>query len=76
MANPSVTLHEEIVSILRQRGNAWMTTTEIAAEVANRGIYKKRDGTSLVSAYQVHGRTKNYPHLFERDGSRVRLRAA
>lgn len=68
-----VTLHEEIAEILREAGNRWLTTTEIAERVNARGRYKKRDGTA-VTAFQIHGRTKNYPALFERDGSRVRLR--
>jgi hypothetical protein len=68
-----VTLHGEIAAVLGNHGNRWMTTQEIATLVAIRGVYKKRDGTSDVTAFQVHGRTKNYPHLFERDGIRVRL---
>ena len=51
-----------------------MTTSELATQVAARGRYPKRDGTSDVTDFQVHGRTKNYPHLLERHGSRVRLR--
>ena len=69
-----ITLHEELVDILRHRGGGWMTTQELAEQVQKRGTYKKRDGTSDVSAFQVHGRTRQYPGLFERDGSRVRLR--
>lgn len=69
-----VTLHEEIAAILRLRGNRWMTTTELASEVAARQVYVKRDGTSDVTPFQIHGRTKNYTDLFERDGIRVRLR--
>ena len=68
-----VTLHEEISAILQAHGNKWMTTGEIAEEVNARGIYRKKD-SSEVTAFQIHGRTKNYPHLFEREGSRVRLR--
>jgi hypothetical protein len=71
-----VTLHEELVDILREHaGSGWMTTQELADLVLERGRYQKRDGTSAVSAYQVHGRTKNYLQLFERDGARVRLRS-
>lgn len=66
------TLHAELRAILREAGNPWMTTAELAAAVNQRGRYVKGDG-SLVDAFQVHGRTRNYPHLFERDGSRVRL---
>ena len=70
---PRIALHEEIASILSGSGREWMTTTEIADEVNRRSRYHKRDG-SLVSPYQIHGRTRNYSTLFERDGSRVRLR--
>jgi len=69
-----VTLHAEIIAILIENGDGWMTTKEIAKAVKQRGIYKKRDGTSDVTPFQVHGRTKNYPNLFERDRSRVRRR--
>ena len=72
-SDPRPTLHEELVAILREAGNRWMTTEELARLVNARDRYRKRDD-SAVTPYQVHGRTKNYPHLFERDGSRVRLR--
>jgi hypothetical protein len=52
-----------------------MTTAEIAAAVNDRGIYRKRDG-SPVTAFQIHGRTRNYPHLFDRDGQVVIARPA
>lgn len=68
-----VLLHDEIAAILRLGGNAWMTTAELARAVNGRGFYRKRDG-STVTAFQIHGRTKNYSRMFERDGSRVRLR--
>jgi hypothetical protein len=68
-----VTLHEEIANILRGRSSAWMSTQEIADLVNARGRYRKKDG-STVTDFQVHGRTKNYPDLFDRDGSRVRLK--
>lgn len=67
-----VTLHEEIAAILRSRGNPWMTTGELAELVNSRGRYSKRDG-SPVTAFQVHGRTRKYADLFDRDGSLVRL---
>jgi hypothetical protein len=67
-----VTLHDEILQIVEARGQ--MTTREIAAAVNERGNYIKRDG-SLITDFQVHGRTKNYPHLFARDGQLVIPRA-
>ena len=66
------TLHEEIRQILLSYRNRWMTTREIADEVNRRGCYRKRDGSD-VTPYQIHGRTRKYPQLFERDGSRARL---
>lgn len=67
------TLHAEIASILDEEGNSWLTTEEIAKRVNERGAFRKKDG-SLVTAFQIHGRTRNYADIFERDGSRVRLR--
>jgi hypothetical protein len=71
----ATTLHEELAEILRGQRNRWMTTTELAQAVNERGIYQKRDG-SAVTDFQVHGRTKNYDQLFERDHARVRLSEA
>ena len=68
----SVTLHDELAAILAEHGNGWMATAELAKLVNERGNYSKRDG-SPVTDFQVHGRTRNYDRLFERDGSRVRL---
>lgn len=36
--------------------------------------YIKRDQTA-VTAHQVHGRTRNYPQLFTREGQTVKLRS-
>jgi hypothetical protein len=69
-----VKLHDEIAAILRANDNRWMTTAEIAKIVQTQGRYIKKDGTSDVTAFQIHGRTRRYADLFERDGSRVRLR--
>lgn len=64
-------LHEAIELILRQSGQP-MTTREIADELNENGFYQKEDGTEI-SDYQVHGRTKNYPHIFNRNGAIVSL---
>jgi hypothetical protein len=69
-----VTLHEEILAILLDKGGGWMSTRQLAEEINRRGIYQKRDG-SPISAYQIHGRTRNYADLFEQSGSQVRARA-
>lgn len=69
------TLHAEIVEILGANDNVWMTTQQLADQVNERSRYKKKDG-SAISAYQIHGRTKQYPNLFERDRSQARLLGA
>lgn len=69
-----VTLHEELEAILGEQAG-WMTTQQLADAVNERGRYSKQDGSEM-TAFQVHGRTRNYDRLFERDGSRVRLRQA
>ncbi|HEY7208233.1 MAG TPA: hypothetical protein VH416_08320 [Gaiellaceae bacterium] len=75
-ATPSgrgLTLHAALAEVLRAGGNDWLTARELADEVNGLGLYRKRDG-SPVEANEVHARTKNYTDLFEKDGSRIRLR--
>ena len=67
-----MTLHEAIKIILEEKGSE-MTTKRIADELNNRRLYTKKDG-SAITAFQIHGRTKNYPHVFTRDGSKVGLK--
>jgi len=59
---------------LRENGNEWMTTREIADAVNEAKRYRRRQ-PGVVTAFQIHERTKNYEDLFERKGSRVRLRS-
>jgi 5-methylcytosine-specific restriction protein A len=66
-----VNLHEAIIETLQEHGRD-MTTREIAAALNDSKRYTKKDG-SLISDFQVHGRTANYPHLFRREGSTVSL---
>lgn len=66
-----MTLHEAIVIVLRNK-NQRMTTKQIANELNKLGLYTKRDG-SPITDYQIHGRTKNYSHLFTRDKTIVGL---
>lgn len=69
----TLTLHEALAQMLRERGNAWTTARDLADEVNLRRLYVKRDGRP-VEVNQVHARVKNYPHLFEKLNSRIRLR--
>lgn len=68
-----LTLHEALALVLRENGNDWMTVRELTDQVNSRNLYRRRDG-SPVEANQVHARTKNYPQVFDKHGSRVRLR--
>lgn len=64
-------LHEAIEKLLRQTGRP-MTTQQIADELNKNGWYQKKDG-STIQAFQIHGRTRNYANIFDRDGSKVSL---
>jgi len=66
-----MTLYEAIENLLQQKGRA-MTTIEIANELNSNKWYRKKDG-SEISAFQIHGRTRNYPKIFVRAGSIVSL---
>jgi len=49
-----------------------MTTREVAEELNKNKWYQKKDN-SKITAFQIHGRTKNYPRLFNRNGSNVSI---
>ena len=74
-----VYLHEEIAAILSDSGNRWMTASEIASLVNERGRYRKKDRTPMETR-QVWRRVSHsrYSHMFERnetpDGSATRIR--
>jgi len=67
-----MTLHEAIEKLLIEVGSS-MTTDEIANKLNENRWYTKKD-QSLITAYQILGRVKNYPHMFVRDGKIVSLR--
>jgi hypothetical protein len=69
-----LTLHEALALILRESEDDSMTVRELTDQVNARNLYQRGDGSPL-EASQVHARTKNYPQMFDKRGSRVRLRA-
>ena len=69
----SATLHNALARVLREGGNEPRTARALADAVNERGLYRKRDG-GPVEVNQVHARTNNYPDLFEKQGSLIRLR--
>lgn len=72
-ARSALTLHEALVRVLEDTGNEGMTARELADGVNRRGLYRKRDG-SPVEVNQVHARVNSYDGLFEKDGSKIRLK--
>ncbi|MDI9365425.1 MAG: HTH domain-containing protein [Flavobacterium sp.] len=66
-----MTLHEAIEKVLLQKEHP-MTTQQIADELNENNWYQKKDG-SKITAFQIHGRTKNYATIFNRNGSTVSL---
>jgi len=67
-----MTLHEAIIEVLETSGKE-MTIQEIANELNRTGAYQKKDGSKIM-AFQIHGRTRKYPNLFNRDKSFVSLK--
>jgi len=67
-----MTLHEAIIKVLQTKNKA-MSTQEIADELNRNKWYVKKD-KSTIEAFQIHGRTRNYSHLFDRNGSMVSLK--
>lgn len=66
-----MTLHEAIEKLLLQTGRP-MTTEQIADKLNKNGWYHKKDGLKI-QAFQIHGRTRNYGNIFNRNGSTVSL---
>ena len=65
-------LHEAIEKLIKDFGRP-MTTNEIASMLNENEWYSKKDG-SLITSFQIHGWTKNYTQIFNRDGSLVSLK--
>ena len=69
-----MTLHDAVKAILEKAGRP-MTTSEIASELNRTKLYKKRDN-SEITTFQIHGRTRNYPQIFNQQGAMVSLRTS
>ena len=66
-----MTLHAAIEKLLRETGRP-MTTHKIADELNKNNWYRKKD-SSQITDFQIHGRTRNYPQFFNRNGTTVSL---
>lgn len=67
----SMTLHFAIEKLLRSEGRA-MSTQEISTLLNANKWYEKKDG-SEITAFQIHGRTRKYPAIFNREGQFISL---
>jgi hypothetical protein len=66
------TLHAAIAEVLESHGNPWMRTSRIATEIAQRELYRRRDGFAA-SPKDVSARIHRYHHLFQLDRYVIRL---
>lgn len=64
-------LHEAIEKLLIEAGRP-LNTADIASALNKKKWYSKKDGSDI-SPFQIAGRVKNYPLLFDRKGSLVSL---
>jgi hypothetical protein len=68
----SITLHEAMREVLQTAPLRMMRAQDLAAEIDRRRLYRMRDGRA-VEPQQIHARTGNYPNLFEREGTFIKL---
>ena len=66
------TLHGAIEQVLREHGNEPTTARELADEINERGLYRKRDG-SPVQENQIHARVSKHGSTFEKVEGLLRL---
>jgi hypothetical protein len=73
-----MTLNRAMVVVLESHGGGWMDRDEIAAEIAERDLYRQCSGGFAPSdQLRLRARHPSYRHLFEISdprASRIRLR--
>ncbi|MEO8606674.1 MAG: hypothetical protein ABI690_02235 [Chloroflexota bacterium] len=72
---PKKTLHDAIVTVLKDGNNEWMELEAIANAVNEKKLYVQKNGQP-VTLEQVKARTltQSYKQQFEPDGTKLRLR--
>src|SRR4051794_1433986 len=68
-----LTLHEAIERVLEENRNQWLEAKDIAHHINRQSLYRRADGAAIDSS-QIQARTNHYQHLFEKQGSRIRMR--
>lgn len=72
----SLTLHGAMRQVLEEHGGDWMSVHELAREIYDRALYRRKD-RGVIPPGQIRARATKYRDLFEGtvDGSnRIRLR--
>ncbi len=67
------TLHRAMEIALRSRGNQFTYPRDLAADIARRGLYRRRNGMPA-TARDISARASAYPERFERYFYTIRLR--
>ena len=68
----SMTLHEAMRKVLQAVPIRVMRAPDLAAEIGRRHLYRRPDGRAI-EPQQIYERTRNYPYLFERAGTFIKL---
>lgn len=68
-------LHEAIITVLESDPVGMMRAVHLAAAINERGLYRMQDGRT-VEGQQVTARVGRYPHLFEREGTFIKIKRA
>lgn len=66
-------LHDAMVEVLKSDPTGMSRAVHIAAAINERGLYRMQDGRP-VEGQQVTARVGRYPHLFEREGTFIKLK--
>jgi hypothetical protein len=66
-------LRQTIILVLADAGNTWLHTAEIADKLNRDNLCSRPDGAAITPLL-IGRQTRNYAHIFERIGCRVRLR--
>lgn len=72
-APTSMTLHEAMRKVLQAVPMRVMHAQDLAAEVSRLNLYRRPNGRAI-EAQQIYERTRNYPYLFERAGTFIKLK--
>lgn len=68
-----MTLHDAMAEVLTADPLGMMRAVHLAAAINERGLYRMGDGRP-VEGQQVTARVGRYPHLFEKEGTFIKLK--